>query len=142
MPCVLLVYTGPYIRQIKYTVMMNKNCRFYDIWTGVLMLGHDHISHYSKYALSSTLSIYSTLIANVFRYYNAVFLWDCWFLLILWRDRWYANMNPLDKKSLQSLILRWPLTPVGLLLSLVGEDFDHFWQNIWLLWLMDDGLVR
>ena len=30
---------------------------------GVLMLGRGHISHYSEYVLSSTLSIYSTLIA-------------------------------------------------------------------------------
>ena len=30
---------------------------------GVLMLGHDHISHYSEYVVSSTLSIYSTLVA-------------------------------------------------------------------------------
>ena len=30
---------------------------------GVLVLGHDHISYYSEYALSFTLSIYSTLIA-------------------------------------------------------------------------------
>ena len=33
----------------------------------VLMLGHGHISHYSEYVLSSTLSIYSTLIAIVLR---------------------------------------------------------------------------
>ena len=35
---------------------------------GVLMLGRDHISLYSKNVSSSTQSIYSTLIANV--------LWD------------------------------------------------------------------
>ena len=29
----------------------------------VLMLGRDHISHYSEYVVVSTLSIYSTLIA-------------------------------------------------------------------------------
>ena len=34
---------------------------------GVLVLGHAHISHYSEYALSSTLSIYSTSIAIVLR---------------------------------------------------------------------------
>ena len=32
---------------------------------GVLMLGHGHISHYSVHVLSSTLLIYSTLIAIV-----------------------------------------------------------------------------
>ena len=31
------------------------------------MLGRGHISHFSEYVLSSTLSIYSTLIAIVFR---------------------------------------------------------------------------
>ena len=31
----------------------------------VLMLGRDHIGHYSEYVLSSTLSIYSTLIGAV-----------------------------------------------------------------------------
>ena len=36
------------------------------------MLGHGHICHYSEYALSSTLSIYSTLIAIVLRDYDAV----------------------------------------------------------------------
>ena len=30
------------------------------------MLGHNHISDYSEYALSSTLSIYSTLIAILY----------------------------------------------------------------------------
>ena len=35
--------------------------------SGVLMLGRNHISHYSGNALSSTLSIYSTLIAFVYR---------------------------------------------------------------------------
>ena len=39
---------------------------------GVLMLGIGHISHYSEYILSCTLSIYSTLIAVV--------LWDPAFL--------------------------------------------------------------
>ena len=33
----------------------------------VLMLGRGHICHYSEYVLSSTLSIYSTLIAIVLR---------------------------------------------------------------------------
>ena len=39
-------------------------------------------------------------------------------------------MSPLDKTSVQSLILKWPLTPVGLLLSLVGEDLDHFIKHL------------
>ena len=40
---------------------------------GVLVLGPGHISHNSEYVLSSTLSIYSTLIASVLRDYDAVF---------------------------------------------------------------------
>ena len=39
----------------------------------VLMLGRGHISHFSDYVLSSTLSIYSTLIAIVLRDYDAAF---------------------------------------------------------------------
>ena len=38
---------------------------------GVLMLGRCHTSHYIKYALSSTLWKYSTLIANVWWDFNA-----------------------------------------------------------------------
>ena len=41
---------------------------------GVLMLGHDHISRYNEYVLSSTLSICITLIAIVLNEYNAVML--------------------------------------------------------------------
>ena len=42
---------------------------------GVLMLGRFHISHYSEYVLSSTLSINVTLIAIVIRDYDAAFLY-------------------------------------------------------------------
>ena len=42
---------------------------------GVLMLGRSHISNYSVYVLTSTLSIYSTLIAIVLRDNDAVFLY-------------------------------------------------------------------
>ena len=41
---------------------------------GVLMLGRGHISHFSEYVLSSTLSIYSTLIAIMLRDYGCSFL--------------------------------------------------------------------
>ena len=44
---------------------------------GDLMLGHDYISHYSVYALSSTLSLYSTFIAIVLRDYYAAFSGHC-----------------------------------------------------------------
>ena len=42
---------------------------------GVLVLGHGHISHYSDYVVSSTLSTYSTLIAIMLRDYDAAFLY-------------------------------------------------------------------
>ena len=44
---------------------------------GVLMLGHGHLSHYSghEYVLSSTLLIYSTLIAFVLRDNDVAFLY-------------------------------------------------------------------
>ena len=42
----------------------------------VLMLGCGHISHYSEYVLSSTLSIYSTLIAIVLRDFDADYVFD------------------------------------------------------------------
>ena len=44
---------------------------------GVLVLRCRHTSHYGDYALSSTLSIYSTLIAIVLKDYNAAFLRNC-----------------------------------------------------------------
>ena len=69
------------MRQTKYMykVMMTKEgssqiVNFMTPGAGVLMLGHGHISHYSEYVLSSTLSIYSTLIAIVLRDYDAAFL--------------------------------------------------------------------
>ena len=40
---------------------------------GVLMLGRGRISHFSEYVFSSTLSIYSTLIAIMLRHYDAAF---------------------------------------------------------------------
>ena len=42
---------------------------------GVLMLWRGHISNYSEYVVSSTLSICSTLIAIVLRDYDAAFLY-------------------------------------------------------------------
>ena len=47
----------------------------------VLMLERSHISHYSEYVLSSTLSIYSTFIAIVLRDYDAAFRYHSDFYL-------------------------------------------------------------
>ena len=63
-----------------------KNCKFYDPpppGAGVLMLRCGHISRYSEYALSSTLSICSTLIAIVLSDDNVVFLCNFWLLFII-----------------------------------------------------------
>ena len=38
--------------------------------------GGGHMSHYSEYVFSSTLSIYNTLIAIVLREYDAAYLFD------------------------------------------------------------------
>ena len=43
----------------------NKIVNFMTLGARFLMLGRGHISHYSEYVVSSTLSIYSTLIAIV-----------------------------------------------------------------------------
>ena len=50
---------------------------------GVLMLGRGHISHYSEYVVSSTLSIISKLIDIVLRDYDAAFLYHRRFSFLL-----------------------------------------------------------
>ena len=59
--------------------MMNKEAstkivNFITPGAGFLMLGCGHMSHYSEYAVSSTLTIYNTLIAFVLWDYDAAFL--------------------------------------------------------------------
>ena len=54
-----------------------KIVNFITIGAGDPMLVRDYISHYSEYALSSTLSIYITLIIVTGRVYNAAFLCHC-----------------------------------------------------------------
>ena len=63
-----------------YIVLMTKEgstkiINFMTQGAGVLMLGHGHISHYTEYVVSSTLSIYSTLIPIVLKDYDAAFLY-------------------------------------------------------------------
>ena len=70
------------------------------------MLGQDHISHYSEYALSFTRSIYNTLIAIVLRKYNAAFLCHCRAVDMQTCAFW-------QEVSVESS--GWPLRPVGLL---------------------------
>ena len=75
-----------------------------------LMLGRGYMNHYSTYALFSTLSIYTTLIASahIWREYNAAFLCHCWFSFIPWKYEPFRQ-----EVSVQSLTLR--LRPSGLL---------------------------
>ena len=97
---------------------------------GILMLRCGYISHNSECVISSTLSMYSTLIANVLRNYDAAFIYHLWFsftysiigLLIykygpLWKEvrrpvglLFYSMMGllickyrPFDKKSVYRL---------------------------------------
>ena len=52
-----------------------------------------------------------------------------WFLFLLW-DCWCANISPSDKTSVQSLIRRWALRPVGLLIK--NPTLTHplpFWKK-------------
>ena len=96
-----------------------QNCKFMTPGAWVLMLGRGHISHYSEYVVSSTLSIYSILVAIVLRDSNASFLYHRWFSFTVFYDGLLIyKYEPLwQEVSLKSLILRWPLMPVGLLLE-------------------------
>ena len=118
------------MRQTKYVVRMTKEgstkiVTFMTSRAGFLMLDVAILVFYSEYVLSSTLSIYSTLIAIVWRDYDAAYLFIFWFLFILWWGCWYTNISPSDKKS---LILSWPERPVGLLL--LFPNYLPFWKGM------------
>ena len=64
------VYTRIWSRQIKYKAILIKGgsakiVNFFTVGAGGFMLGRGYMRHNSKYALSSTLSIYIILIAIV-----------------------------------------------------------------------------
>ena len=66
----LLLYSQAYIRQTMYIIMMTKEdstkiVNFMAPGAGVLVQGRVYISHIVKMHISSTLSIYSILIAIV-----------------------------------------------------------------------------
>ena len=92
---------------------------------GVLMLGRGHISHCNEYVVSSTLSIYSPLIAIT----RAKGLWCCFpipsliFVYSLMGLLIYKYEPLWQEVSVNSLILRWPLRPVGLLLT--SDSYLH-----------------
>ena len=94
-----------------------QNCKFHDPrgWSS----GHGHISHYSEYVFSSTLSIYSTLIAIVLMDYDTALLYHCWYLFILRWDCLYANISHSDKIHVIRSVYLYPhcgilgLSPFG-----------------------------
>ena len=66
--------------KLKYIVYDDQgrvylNCKFHDPGAGSDVRAWPYMS-YSEYILSSTLSIYSTLIAIVLRDFNAAFLYN------------------------------------------------------------------
>ena len=78
----LFLYSQALIRETKYLEMIikeesSKILNFMTPWVEVLMVGRGHITRYSEYVLSSTLSIYFTLIAIVLKDYDAAFLQHC-----------------------------------------------------------------
>ena len=120
----LLLSSGALFRQTKCILMITnegyvKIVNFITPGGGVLMLERGHMCHHSKYAPSSTLSIYSTLIAVVLRDYNAAFQCHCWFWFILWWGCFMQIRAFLTKSQWEYLILSWPLWSVGFLFSLI-----------------------
>ena len=95
---------------------------------GGLMLGRGYISHHSEYALSSSLSIYITLIAIVLSEYNAAFL-SVWLKSNLSLALVYRHIN--EREQVRGLILIR-------LLSYATVDFYLFYDGaaymqIWTL---------
>ena len=66
----------PGIDQTNYVYSIDDQGRVYP-GAGVLLIGGGHISQYSEYVVTSTLSIYSTLVAIMLRDYVAAFLFHC-----------------------------------------------------------------
>ena len=98
--------------------MIYQNCKFRDPWCRGSDVRAWPYKSYSEYVLSSTLSIYSTLIAIVLRDYDAVFLYIGLIFIFFFYDRAFWQ-----EVSVKSLILRWPLKHVGLLLKLNWETW-------------------
>ena len=101
---------------------------FMTLRAGVLVLGHSYISYYSESVLSSTRSIYSTLIAIVLRDYDVAFLYHHWFIFSMMGLLIYKYEPFWQEVSVKSVILRWLLRPVGLLLLLIGAPLEV--QNV------------
>ena len=118
---------------------------------GVLMSGVT-ICHYSEYVLSFTLSIYSTLIAIVLFIMMLLTYSIVDYSIILWWGCWYTFEPFWQEVGVKSLILRWPLRPVGLLLffNLINmltnrkrypekESQKLVWiDSVWIKWIWLD----
>ena len=105
---------------------MYQNCKF-------------HISHHSEYVFSS-LSIYFTLIAIVLKDYDAAFLCNCWFLFIIIMGLLICKYAPFWQGfSVKSLILMWPLRPVGLLFTQIFTynflPSSDLWISRYSIWV-------
>ena len=79
--------------------MVYPNCKCHDHWGRGSDVKVWPYKSYKEYVLSSTLSIYSTLIAIVLKDYDGAFLCHDWFSSILWWGCLYTNMSPSDKMS-------------------------------------------
>ena len=115
----LLLYSQAYIRQTKFKVFMtnewfSKIVTIMTPKTGLLMLGRLYKS--LSWICIIFLSINKQHIDCYWlSEYDAAYLFDCWFSFILWWDCWYTNISPFwQEVGVKSLILRWPLRPVGL----------------------------
>ena len=92
-----------------------KIVNFMTLRAGVLMLRRDHTSHYSEYVVSSTPSVYSTLIAIVLRDYDASFYTIVNFIYSMMGLLIYKYEPYWQEVSGKSLFLRCPLRSEGLL---------------------------
>ena len=87
---------------------------------------------------------------------DAAYLFDCWFSFILWWGCWYTNKEPFwQEVGVKSLILRWPLRPVGFLFeqmwsplsTLMGQKyflaqkFRHIFITTFIIWKLHQNVI-
>ena len=109
----LLLYSGAWFRQTKWFVMMTKEGsttieNFMIPGAGFLVLGCGHISHKAKMPYKRLWCCFPVP--------SLIFIYSMMGLLI------YKYEPLLQEVSVKSLILRWPLRPVGLLFII------HLWK--------------
>ena len=103
-------------------------------------LGCGYISHYSEYVLSSTLSIYISLIAIVLKGYNAAFLChlapllllssgsdgQCKYVIFKWPKLWNINYFYLTNQMTTSLSLNSFITENNKVIHIMTfYNFSH-----------------